>query len=254
MTAEDEHLTRVVFDVQRGLPRQGIGSDATTRQALALCAGLPATPDILDIGCGPGMQTVALALALRGRITAVDLNEEYLRELRARAEVAGVLDRVEVVVGDMRDLRFAPSSFDLLWSEGAAYVMGVGEALAAWRRLLGPGGCLAVSEMVWLEDDPPAEAAAFFGAEYPAMTDVGTNLGLFRASGYDVLGHFTLAEGDWWDHYYAPLVAKLPALRGRYSGDGAALAIVESAAREIDVRRRFPGSYGYEFFVARAVD
>ena len=188
------------------------------------------------------------------RITAVDLNEEYLAELRARAEAAGVVDRIEIVVGDMGDLPFAPSRFDMLWSEGAAYVMGFGDALTEWRRFLRPGGCLAVSELVWLTDDQPAEVAAFFGAEYPAMTDVETNLGLFRASGYEILGHFTLPDADWWDQNYTPLEANLSALSERYAGDHAALAIVESAAREIEVRRRYPASYGYEFFVARAID
>ena len=58
----------------------------------------------------------------------------------------------------MADLPFADASFDLLWSEAAAYSMGFFAALAAWRRLLVDGGRLAVSELVWLDRDPPAEA------------------------------------------------------------------------------------------------
>jgi hypothetical protein len=86
------------------------------------------------------------------------------------------------------------------------------------------------------------------------MTDVDTNLDSFRGAGYEILGRFTLPDGDWWDDYYTPLEAKLPTLSERYAGDDAALAIVESAAREIEVRRRYPASYGYEFVVARAID
>lgn len=246
----DPHRLKVFWEVQRGLPRQGPGNDESTLRALALCRGVPPRPSVLDIGCGPGMQTLALARALTGPITAVDLHPEYLVQLEEAACNGGVADRVTTIVADMRALPFAGASFDLVWSEGAAYIMGFAHALAEWRRLLRPGGCLAVSELVWLTPDPPAEVAAFFGQEYPAMTDIETNLGLIEAAGYEVLGHLTLPEAAWWDAYYAPLVAKLPALRDRYRGDPEALAVVEGTAREVEMRRRYPDAYGYELFVA----
>ena len=154
----------------------------------------------------------------------------------------------------MTALPFPPASFDLVWSEGAAYVMGFGAALAGWRPLLRPGGCIAVSELVWLRPDPPAEAAAFFADEYPPMTDVDANLATVGTCGYDVLGHFALPDAAWWESYYTPLEAKLPALRDRYAGDAVALGVIEATAREIDIRRRFGDAYGYAFFVARRVD
>jgi ubiquinone/menaquinone biosynthesis C-methylase UbiE len=167
-------LFEVFLDVQRGLPRQGPGSDESTLEALSLCSGLPERPAILDVGCGPGMQTVALAKAVNGRVTAVDINQEYLCELNERAKAAGVDERIEILSGDMNDLPVAPASFDVIWSEGAAYIMGFRNALAAWRRFLRPGGYVAMTELVWLRPDQPAAAAEFFGNEYPAMTDVAT--------------------------------------------------------------------------------
>ena len=65
-------LLEVFFEVQRGLPRQGPGDNGSTNKALALCLGLPDKPSVLDIGCGPGMQTMALAEASSGSIIAVD--------------------------------------------------------------------------------------------------------------------------------------------------------------------------------------
>ena len=251
---DDTRLFEVFLDVQRGLPRQGPGNDASTLEALALCTGLPDRPAVLDIGCGPGMQTVALAQALmKGHITAVDLHREYLDELGERATAASVAGRVEGLLADMTALPFPPASFDLVWSEGAAYVMGFGAALAGWRPLLKPGGCIAVSELVWLRPDPPAEAAAFFAEEYPSMTDVDANSATVGTCGYDLLGHVTLPDAAWWEDYYAPLEAKLPTLRDRYAGDAVALGVIEATAREIDIRRRFGDAYGYAFFVARRV-
>lgn len=180
---ENQRLFEIFLDVQRGLPRQGPGSDESTIKALSLCTELPDRLAILDIGSGPGMQTVALAKTLsEGHITAVDLHQEYLGELKERAKAAKVIDHIDILVGDMNRLAFSPRSFNLIWSEGAAYIMGFEKALIAWRRFLKSGGCIAVSELVWLRPDPSTEVAAFFGSEYPAMTDISTILATIRAS------------------------------------------------------------------------
>jgi hypothetical protein len=108
-----------------------------------------------------------------------------------------------------------------------------------------------VTELVWLRPDPPADVAEFFGREYPAMTDIGAVVATVRACGYEPIGHFTLPNRAWWDHYYTPLEAKLPKLYEKYRGNDEALGIIRTAEREIDIRRRFPEFYGYEFFVGR---
>jgi ubiquinone/menaquinone biosynthesis C-methylase UbiE len=255
MSDEHHRLFEIFWDVQRGLPRQGPGSAESTRQALALCPGLPARLALLDIGCGPGMQTVTLAQALpEGHITAVDIHQAYLAELKQRAKAARVADRIDILAGDMQALPFPPQCFDLIWAEGAAYIIGFAQALVAWKRFLKAGGCLAVSELVWLRPDPPPEVAEFFGREYPAMTDIETIVATIRASGYEPLGHFTLPDAAWWEDYYTPLAAKLPSLSDKYAGDEDARPILETAQREIDMRRRFGTWYGYAFFVGRSIE
>jgi len=235
--------------MQRGLPRQGPGCAESTLKALSMCQRLPAEPTILDVGCGPGMQTVVLARAVAGRIVAVDNQQEYLDQLRQRAAAADVAQRVEVLAGDMHDLPFAPESFDVVWSEGAAYIMGFEKALAEWKRLLKPGGAIALSELVWLRPDPPAEVRDFFAEEYPAMKDVATAAATVRDCGYELWGHFTLPEVAWWQDYYSPLEAKLSALYDKYAGDEEAIGVLEMTRREIEIRRRYGAWYGYEFFV-----
>lgn len=251
MDGMSPRLIDVFFEVQRGLPRQGPGSNDSTNKALELCLKLPDNPSLLDIGCGPGMQTMALAEACSGSIIAVDTCDEYLDELRQRIEQANLSDRVEVKNADMATLDLPEETFDLIWCEGAAYIMGVSAALQAWRPLLRDKGYLAFTELVWLKENPASTVAEFFDIEYPAMTSIEAIQETVREGDYELVGDFTLPDSAWWTDYYIPLEAKLPSLRQKYVGDGEALGIIAMAEAEIDMRRRFGLSYGYHFFVVR---
>jgi ubiquinone/menaquinone biosynthesis C-methylase UbiE len=253
---DNDRLMGLLLDVHRGLPRQGPGDDASTLRALEMCADLPLRPDVLDVGCGPGMQTVALAQATGGTVTAVDLFEQLLDELRERAVEAGVRDRIQVMRGDMRDLPFGQDSFDLVWSEAAAYVMGITAAFDGWKPFLRPQGYLVVSEIVWLmpDGDVPQELYDFFHAEYPGMTDVRGNVRRIEECGYEIVGHFPLPEASWWTHYYDPLADNLRAMREKYRHDPQALSFIEESEDEQRLRRDYADAYGYEFFVTRLID
>ena len=171
-----------------------------------------------------------------------------MAETNGGARGAGVAGRVRATVGDMTALAFPPASFDLLWCEGAAYIMGVGAALRAWRPLLRPGGRAALSEAVWLRPDPPEPVRRLF-ADYPAMGDVAAARDLVRRSGYRLLGDFVLPQTAWMADYYEPLRRRLAELAPRYEGDAVACAVLEAHAEEIAVFERYGDWYGYLFLV-----
>ncbi len=248
---DDAQVMEIFMDIQRGLPRQGPGSGEATRHALSFCTDLPEHPAVLDIGCGPGAQSLVLAKVLHGSITAIDLHQEYLDELDNRAAANELQDHITTMLGDMTNLPFAPSSFDLIWSEGAAYIMGIEHALHEWKLLLRPGGYFVFSELLWLTDNPPLEVKEFFDQEYPVMSDIEHNKELIRQAGYCLINNFTIEENAWWDEYYSPLEEKLSGLREKYEGDEQALSLVKRTAAEIEVRRRFGSTYGYEFFIVQ---
>lgn len=154
-------------------------------------------------------------------------------------------------MGDMAAPPAAPGSIDLIWSEGAAYFLGIEHALSLWRPLLRPDGHLAFTEAVWQRPDPPAEVREMWAKEYPAMTDVAGNLALAPRCGDEVRGHFALPDSAWWGDFYTPMQQRVSALRPKYAGDADALRTLESITGEIDLHRRFGDPYGYEFFVLR---
>ena len=75
-----------------------------------------------------------------------------------------------------------------------------------------------------------------------------------RVAGYELIDSFTLPDSAWWDAYYTPLLARLPGLESKYAGDAARLSVIAAVRREVEIRRCFASTYGYEFFVARKAD
>jgi SAM-dependent methyltransferase len=212
--------------------------------------GLPSDPLVLDLACGPGAATLLLAAETGGRVAALDLHRPFLHEVATRARREGVGSRVFPIHANMESLPFQAERFDLVWSEGALYNVGFSRGLDVCREILKPGTCLAATEVVWLEDEPPTEARAWWETEYPGIAGIGRNIRIIEESGLDLLGHFTLPENAWWD-YYRPIEDRLAVLREKHYRHRSALDVIDDAQIEIDMFRRHRGSYGYEFFVCQ---
>ncbi|MFC1731011.1 class I SAM-dependent methyltransferase [candidate division KSB1 bacterium] len=112
-------LTEVFLEIHSGNHREGPGDNESTKRALSLIGKLPHEPIVLDIGCGPGMQTLILAKETNGRIIAIDTFEPYLKDLRNRSKKAGLDSRITAQNMSMFDINFIENAFDLIWSEGA---------------------------------------------------------------------------------------------------------------------------------------
>ncbi|MFG2835478.1 GNAT family N-acetyltransferase [Streptomyces zaomyceticus] len=237
------------FALHHGLPRQGPGSDATTRRLLALTGPLPERPRVLDLGCGPGRSALLLAAEAGAEVTAVDTHEPFLAELREAAAARGLDGSIRTLRADMGALPYPDGSFDLVWAESSVFVLGFDRALAEWRRLLAPGGTLVLTECVWTTREPGPVARAFWEEHYPLRTVTG-NAAAAVAAGYHVLGTMTQPEGDW-DEYYVPLAAHAEAADTTVPGMAEAVA---GARAEIALRREHGSDYGYAGFVLRPAD
>jgi SAM-dependent methyltransferase len=104
-------------------------------------------PRVLDLGCGLGASSLALARAYpRATVLGIDLDEASVAGARAAAAEAGLADRVSFAVGDAAHLS-PEAPFDLVTVFEALHDMGdpVG-ALRAARELLADGGSVLVAD------------------------------------------------------------------------------------------------------------
>lgn len=251
MSQPTPRFWEIFFEVYEPLPRQGPGNRACAERALALCHGLPPAPAVLDLGCGAGGQTLHLAELTQGPIVAIDSHAASIERLRSTIAERGLAERVRPLVGDMAEPEVPSASFDLIWSEGALYNIGIERALRLCQGLLRPYGYLAFSDAVWRREDPPPAIRASFESDYPTMGWVPDVLAAIQRSGLFLAGHFTVPDEAWWDDFYAPIERRIEELRLKYAADAEALAVLGKLAEEPEMHRRYSEYYAYEFFVAR---
>src|ERR1700761_2490973 len=107
---------------------------------------------MLDIGCGSGI-FCSMAAASGATITGFDATEPLVQIARKRAP------GVTFFVGDMESLPFQDASFDIVTGFNSfQYAASIPAALAEAKRVLKPGGRLAV--MIWGNKED-CEAASY---------------------------------------------------------------------------------------------
>jgi len=238
-----------LYELCEALPRCGPGDNEHTRRAFGAIGKGAERPLILDIGCGPGVQTIELARISNGKIIALDNHQAFLDTLMERARNEGLEEKIMPKNMSMLDMDFEDKTFDIIWSEGALYFMGFENGLKRCRQLLKDKGHLAVTELVYTSANPPDAVLEYFEDEYPDIKHIDGKIEEIKKEGFKLISNFTLQESAWFNSYYLPIEKELPRLNKKYEGNKIALGVFEAFRKEIDFYRKYSKYYGYEFFV-----
>ncbi len=192
--------------------------------AAYLLPRLEAGQDLLDVGCGPGTITADLAARVApGRVVGIDAAPGVLEAAAEFGRAAGAAN-LRFAPGDVYHLGFDDASFDVVHAHQVLqHLTRPVEALGEMRRVLRPGGTLAVRDgdyatFAWSPGDPLLDrwlelyhqVARRNGAE----PDAGRHLlGWARRAGFSDLvatsSTWTFADPDrtrWWGALWADRV------------------------------------------------
>ena len=242
----------LLIDFHKDAERQGPGSAADTLKALDLI-DLSKNKDlkIADIGCGSGAQTVTLAQNIDGRITAVDLFPEVLRKVDIKAKEKGLTDKITTLKKSMDNLDFNREEYDIIWSEGAIYIMGFESGIKSWRKFLKTGGYLAVSEITWLTEKRPEEIDEYWHNEYPEIDTASNKIRILEQNGFSPAGYFVLPQSSWLDNYYNPIESRFNNFLKKHNYSENAKKLVDSTKEEIRLYKKYKEYLSYGFYIAK---
>jgi len=105
---------------------------------------------VLDVACGTGDSTLAIAKAAASgsRVVGTDISEGMMAHIRDKAGKAGLEDRIELQVADGEDLPFGEGSFDRVSCFfGIRNFEHRDRGLAEFRRVLRDGGKAVILEL-----------------------------------------------------------------------------------------------------------
>ena len=158
------------------------GGAALTRRTFEL-AGLRAGERLLDVACGAGTSVLLAASEFAADATGVEYGQDLLRAARAAASESGCAEQVRFIHGDAETLPVADQQFDVVLCECALCTFAdQRRAVAEFRRVLRPGGRLALSDVV-VESGPLP--AALTGA----IATIACIGGALSSTGYRQLLH-----------------------------------------------------------------
>lgn len=154
--------------------------------------------NILDVGCGSGIPTIELAKLSKGHVTGIDIDEDSLKILKRKIKDFGLKNQMSVIKESINTMDFPKESFDIIWSEGAVFVIGFENSIKKWRLYLKPKGFLVIHDEI---------------------KDKSKKLEIIDKYGYKIISQFDLPFEIWWDEYFAPLEQLVKSYRKKYTND-----------------------------------
>ena len=150
---------------------------------------------VVDVGCGAlgWLRILSEWVGPSGQIVGTDIDESLLNAARSFLEAEGI-SNVELVVDDLFETKLEPQSFDLVHARYVIAPLGRGsEQVTAYRRLVRPGGFLALEEWdlgSWHFNPPASAAERLIGSLSEIFAGLGGEAGrglpeLFRGIGIE---------------------------------------------------------------------
>lgn len=150
---------------------------------------------VLDIGCGKGWLLTRMAERSGIHGTGIEINPWFCTAARDRAQQAGVAERITIIESDARQVALTDHHYDVAVCIGASFALGdTPTCLATMRRVVKPGGIIAIGDIYRHDTVPPIE-------QWHSLPTLAQLVDMIRGSGEPL--ELITASLDEWDQYYA---------------------------------------------------
>jgi ubiquinone/menaquinone biosynthesis C-methylase UbiE len=130
-------------------------TDAALTQRFVTALGAAAQGSVLDVACGPGILSAAIAKTAR-EVVAFDLTPQMLKKAAQRCAEAG-LDNVTFREGNATELPFADAAFDAVVTRLSVHHFDrPARVMSEISRVLRPGGHFVLADVI--SSEVPAES------------------------------------------------------------------------------------------------
>ncbi|ASO20926.1 cyclopropane fatty-acyl-phospholipid synthase-like methyltransferase [Actinoalloteichus hoggarensis] len=150
--------------------------------------GLRSGERLLDAGCGLGAPALLVAEERGVHVTGITVSATEAARAEHKAAAANLGDRVEFLLGDYGELTQPDGSFDAIMAiESLQAAPDLAAVLRGFRRVLRPGGRIAVCDYTLEAEFTPAEAAEFAaGIGFARLPTLPQWITMLRESGFVV--------------------------------------------------------------------
>jgi len=151
-------------------------------------------PLILDVGCGSGVPTLALAERFNGNITAVDNDTKSINRLQEKVKKLNLSDRISIVNSSFLDIEFEENLFDIIVAEGFLNVIGFEKGFLKIIKLLKTNGYFIIHD---------------------EFINHNKKIEFIENNNCKILDSFRLNEQIWWNDYYRCLEKEISSHRNK---------------------------------------
>jgi len=180
-------------------------------------------PLILDVGCGSGVPTIALAESLNGIVTAVDVDTKPLIRLEEKAKELNLSNRITIVNSSLFDIKFEENQFDIILLEGFLNVTGFEKGFSEVIKLL------KRNRYIIVHDD---------------FRNHSKKTKFIENNNCKVLKSLWLDEQVWWNDYYKCLEKEAKAIKNKKL-----LELFETDLREIKLFKQDSSQFKSIYYV-----
>lgn len=122
-----------------------------------------------------------------------------------------------------------------------------------WKKLLKPGGYIAVSESSWFTNERPDEINDFWIEHYPEIDTVPNKVAQMQNAGYIPVATFILPEICWTEHFYAQQAKAQEEFLKKYAGNKTAEDYIAFEHYEMGLYCKYKEFYGYVFYIGKKI-